>query len=54
MAKKKDKVTMSKKEFVSEHKKLIKVLKSPSRADDKTEAEKQTQELKEYTRKKRK
>jgi hypothetical protein len=54
MAKSKDKITMSKKEFVKEHTRLVKVLKSQSHKDDKTEAEKQTKELKEYMRKRSK
>lgn len=39
-------VKISKKEFVEEHEKLIKVLKSPSKKDDKKEASKQAKELK--------
>ena len=42
-----EEVEMTKKEFVSEHKNLIKVLKSPSKKDDKKEAKKQSKELKE-------
>lgn len=44
--KKPEEVEMSKKEFISEHKNLIKVLKSPSKKDDKKEAKKQSKELK--------
>ena len=44
--KKPQEVEMSKKDFVSEHKNLIKVLKSPSKKDDKKEAKKQSKELK--------
>ena len=46
------KVTMTKKEFVSEHKKLVKVLKSKSKKDDLKEAKKQSKELKKVVKKK--
>ena len=39
---------MSDKEFVEEHKKLIRVLKSGNRKDLKREAKEQEEELKEY------
>lgn len=42
---------MDKKDFVKEHKRLINTLKTPSHADDKKEAKKQSKELKEYTKK---
>lgn len=45
---KKAEVKMPMKEFVSEHKKLVQVLRSPSHKDDKKEAKKQEKELKEY------
>lgn len=44
-------VRMPMKEFVKEHKKLVGVLRSPSHADDKKEADEQEKELKEYTKK---
>lgn len=44
-------IKMSKKEFMKEHKRLLKVLKSPSHKDDLEEARKQELEVKEYTRK---
>jgi hypothetical protein len=37
---------MTKKEFVKEHTELVKILKSPSKKDDKKEAKKQERELK--------
>lgn len=43
-------IEMDRKELVKEHKKLIKVLKSPSHKDDLTEAQKQVRELKSYQR----
>lgn len=42
------KMTVSTKEMVEEHKKLVNVLESPSHKDDKKEAKKQKKELKEY------
>ena len=45
-----DEVEMSKSDFVKEHKNLIKVLKSPSKKDDKKEAKKQEAELKKETK----
>lgn len=45
------KISMPKKEFVKEHKRLIGVLRSPSHKDDKKEAEDQAKELKEHTEK---
>lgn len=47
MEKSKNIVTPAK-EMVSEHKKLVNVLRSPSHKDDKKEAKKQAKELKEY------
>lgn len=43
-----DAVTEPRKELVDEHKRLVRVLKSPSHADDKVEARKQAGELAEY------
>lgn len=45
-----EKVTMDKEAFVKEHKKLLKVLKSPSKKDDKEEYEEQKKELKDMTK----
>ena len=50
MAKVKDLIKMKKGAFVSEHKNLLKVLKSKSHKDDKKEYAKQAKELKEVTR----
>lgn len=50
MAKKK-KIQMPLKDFVKEHKRLVGVLNSPSHADDKEEAKRQVEEMKEYTEK---
>jgi len=44
-------VVMDKKELIKEHERLVRVLKSPSHKDDKTEAQKQVRELKSYKRK---
>lgn len=44
--KKSKSVKIPKKEFVEEHVTLIKILKSPSKKDDKKEAKKQGKELK--------
>lgn len=44
-----DSITMGKDEFIDEHKNLVKTLESPSKKDDKKEAEKQKEELKEIT-----
>lgn len=44
-------IEMDKKEFVKEHKRLINVLESKDRKDDKVEAKKQKKELKEYAKK---
>ncbi len=49
--KKSDEVKMPMKEFVKEHKRLLGVLRSPSRKDDKQEAKRQQKEMKEYTEK---
>ena len=43
-------VEMSKKDFVKEHKSLIKTLRSPSKKDDKKEVKKQEAELKKETK----
>ena len=43
-------VEMDAKELIKEHKKLVKVLKSPSHKDDLTEAQRQVRELKSYQR----
>lgn len=51
ISKGKEKVTMDKKEFVDEHKHLVKVLKSPSKEDDKKEADDQEKELDEQIKK---
>jgi len=50
-AKKEDTVEMPKKEFKEEHERLVGVLESPSREDDKEEAGKQKKELKEEVKK---
>lgn len=42
---------MNRKDFIKEHVKLVKVLKSPSHKDDKEEAKEQSQELKKETSK---
>lgn len=44
----KEKIVMDKKEFMEEHKRLKKVLKSPSRKDDKEELKRQEKEVKGY------
>ena len=43
-------VEMKRSELIQEHSRLVKVLKSPSRKDDLTEAQKQVRELKAYKR----
>lgn len=43
-----DTVTESRQELIDEHEHLVDVLNSPSHADDKVEAQKQAEELKEY------
>lgn len=48
---KRKQVKMPISEFVKEHKKLVRVLRSPSHTDDKKEADDQEKELKEYTEK---
>lgn len=48
---KRKQVKMPISEFVKEHKKLVRVLRSPSHADDKKEADDQEKELKEYAEK---
>lgn len=48
-----DTVKMQKKEFIDEHKKLVKVLRSDSHADDKEEAEEQEAELNEIEKDKK-
>lgn len=48
---KKSEVKMDLKEFVKEHKRLIQVLESPSKKDDKKEAKRQKKELQEETKK---
>ena len=47
----KSKVVMDKDEFIKEHKKLVNILESPSKRDDKKEAKKQKKELDEYVKK---
>ena len=47
-----DKISIPKKEFVDEHKKLVSVLESPSKKDDKKEAKEQGAELNEVLKKK--
>lgn len=44
----KEKIVMDKKEFMEEHKRLKKVLKSPSKKDDKQELKRQEKEVKGY------
>lgn len=44
----KEKIVMDKKEFMEEHKRLKKVLKSPSKKDDKEELKRQEKEVKSY------
>jgi hypothetical protein len=46
--KKSQKIVMSKKDFMKEHKRLSKVLKSKSRKDDKAELKRQNKEVKKY------
>lgn len=48
-----DEVTTPRKELIDEHKRLVDVLESPSRKDDKVEAKKQKEELEEYEAKPR-
>lgn len=43
-----EKAKDSKKDLITEHKRLVKVLESPSHKDDKEEAKKQKKELEEY------
>lgn len=47
----KEKIVMDKKEFMEEHKRLKKVLKSPSKKDDKEEIKRQEKEVKSYQKK---
>ena len=49
----KEKIVMDKKEFMEEHKRLKKVLKSPSKKDDKQELKRQEKEVKSYDKPKK-
>lgn len=44
------KIAIPRRELVEEHKELVKVLRSPSRADNKREAKEQARELQRYKR----
>lgn len=49
---KSENISMPKKDFIKEHKKLVQVLRSPSHADDRREAQEQSDELKDLTKSK--
>lgn len=48
MKKKQKTIVMSKKDFMKEHKRLSKVLKSKSKKDDKQELKRQQKEVRKY------